>query len=61
MQLVRKDVTIRILAFNGKYLFVNADASNGQLREEKPDKNGDVFPSYSKDKCKPIKSMTLKS
>lgn len=48
-------VTTRNLTFNGKYLFVNADASNGQLRAEVLDKNGDVISSYSKEECKTVK------
>ncbi len=53
-------VTTRNLTFNGEYLFVNADASNGQLRAEILDVQGNVISSYSKDECKPVKTNGTK-
>jgi hypothetical protein len=45
----------RKLLFDGEYLFVNADASQGEIVAEVLDKNGKTISDFSKDKCKPIK------
>jgi hypothetical protein len=45
----------RKLTFDGEYLFVNADASQGEIFAEVLDKNGNPIRGFSKDKCKPVK------
>ena len=49
-------VTTKNLKFDGNYLFVNADASNGQLLAELLDEKGNVIEGYSKDLCTPLQS-----
>ena len=44
----------RPVTFKGKYLFVNAESSKGELRVEILDENNKVFKSFSKDNCIPI-------
>jgi hypothetical protein len=48
-------LTTRPLSFKGKYLFVNVDAKDGELRAEILDKDGNVIPSYTIQNCKPVK------
>jgi hypothetical protein len=48
-------LTTRPLSFKGKYLFVNVDAKDGELRAEILDKDGNVMPSYTTQNCKPVK------
>ena len=43
-------ITTRNLAIEGRYLFVNADASEGQIAAEILDEEGNVIPGYSKKK-----------
>jgi len=47
-------VITRKLTFKGKHLFVNADASKGQLLAELLDENGNVVKGYSKEDCIPV-------
>lgn len=49
-------LTTSPVVFKGKYFFVNVDAVNGELRIEALDENGKVIASFSKAKCKPIRS-----
>jgi hypothetical protein len=50
----RGTLTTRPLRFNGKHLFVNADARGGELRVEVLDRNGDVYPALARRLCMPI-------
>ncbi len=43
------------LFFEGKYLFVNADASRGHIVAEIMDNKGQIIDGYSKDQCLPVK------
>jgi len=45
----------RKLKFDGEFLFVNADASNGQLLAEVLNEKGQIIDGYSKDQCLPVK------
>jgi hypothetical protein len=44
-------LTTRPVRFDGKYLFVNADAVGGRLQAEVLDQNGNVIPQYSRNNC----------
>ncbi|QQO09943.1 hypothetical protein [Breznakiella homolactica] len=41
----------RPLTFTGKYLFVNADCSCGELRAEILDREGKIIPGFSREQC----------
>ena len=47
-------IVSRKITFNGNHLFVNADASKGQLLAELLDENGNVVKGYSKEDCIPV-------
>jgi len=49
-------LTTRPLRFSGKYLFVNADASEGELRVEVLDEAGEVLKGFGRLACKPIRA-----
>ena len=49
-------LTTRPVTFRGKYLFVNADAGEGELRVEVLDKDGGVIKSFIRSECAPIRS-----
>lgn len=54
-------LTRELIFDEGKYLFVNVDASKGgQLLAEVLDKNGSVIEGFSKDECQPIKDNSTK-
>ena len=44
------------VVFDGKYLFVNVDCPDGELKVEVLNKNGVVVPGFEKDKCVAIKT-----
>ena len=49
-------LTTRKVRFAGKYLFVNADASAGELRVEVLDAAGNVIGPFTKENCTPLKA-----
>ncbi len=49
-------LTTRSLRFGGKHLFVNADASAGELRVEVVDAAGRVVAPFTKENCIPLRS-----
>ncbi len=49
------ELTTRTLSFNGKYLFVNVNTKEGELRVELLDEKGNVIAPYSKENCIPIR------
>ena len=55
-----KTLLTRKLTFEGQYLFVNADASEGQLLAEILDEYGNVLEGFSKYQCKPIQTNSTK-
>ena len=48
-------LTTRSVRFGGKYLFVNVEAPEGELRAEVLDQDGKVIPPFSRDNCKPMR------
>ena len=44
----------RPIRFGGQYLFINADASHGEIRAEAQDEHGAVLPGYSLADCVPF-------
>lgn len=44
------------MRFQGKYLFVNVEAAEGELRVEVLDEHGQLVPACSKDRCQPIQA-----
>jgi len=44
----------RLLRFSGKYLFVNTDCDQGELRVEAIDKDGKVVEPFTRDNCVPV-------
>ena len=51
-------LTTRPVRFKGKYLFVNAAASRGQLTAEITDEAGNVIPPFSQANCIPVRGDT---
>jgi hypothetical protein len=49
-----RTVTTRPLRFSGTRLFVNADASAGEIRAEILDRGGRVIAPFSRDRCVPV-------
>ena len=49
-------LTTRAVAFNGQYLFVNADAHLGELKVEVLGRNGASFPQFEIEHCQPLRS-----
>jgi hypothetical protein len=47
-------LTTRPIAFEGPYLFVNADVDGGELRVEILDESDKSVPGFSRDDCVPI-------
>jgi len=47
-------LTTRPVTFKGKYLFVNLDAPQGELRVEVLDETGNVIAPFSADNCMPV-------
>ena len=47
-------LTTRLVKFNGKYLFINADVQGGELRVEVLDRDGKVYPALYHGLCMPI-------
>ncbi|MDA3923534.1 MAG: glycosyl hydrolase family 32 [Kiritimatiellae bacterium] len=47
-------LTTRPLSFTGKYLFVNADCPQGELRAEILDTDGNVIRPYTRENCMPF-------
>src|SRR5690606_35884498 len=48
-------LTTKPVVFDGKYLFVNVDCPEGELRVELLDEKNKVIQAYSYDKCKAVK------
>jgi hypothetical protein len=48
-------LTTRPLTFSGKYLFVNADVGEGELRVEVLDQSGEAIKGFGRAACKPIR------
>lgn len=53
-------LTTRVVTFNGKHFFVNADAGKGELRVEILDQEGNVITPFSKDHCHPVVTDSTK-
>jgi len=51
-------LTTRPVRFKGRYLFVNVDAPQGELRVEVLDRNGRVIEPFALDKCNPLQADT---
>ncbi len=49
-------LTTRPVTFSGRYLFVNADAEDGELLAEVLDKNGQPIEPFSRFNCSPIRT-----
>jgi hypothetical protein len=49
-------LTTRLITFNGRYLFVNIDCPQGELRVEILDKDNSVIIPFTADKCTSLKS-----
>lgn len=49
-------LTTRKVRFQGKHLFVNADATAGELRAEVLDADGHVIAPFTRDNCVPVKA-----
>jgi len=47
-------LTTRLVSFRGRYLFVNVDAPDGQLRVEVLDKVGRAIEPFTRDACRPL-------
>ncbi|MBN2294931.1 MAG: hypothetical protein JXM70_21060, partial [Pirellulales bacterium] len=48
------ELTTRPLKFSGKYLFVNLDATDGQLQAEVLDENGKVIEPFTRENCEAL-------
>jgi len=48
-------LTTRPVTFNGRHLFVNVDAPDGELRVEALDENGSVIEPFSQADCTPVR------
>src|SRR5262249_15433874 len=48
------NLTTRPVSFRGKHLFVNAEASGGEVRVEVLDREGKVTAPYTKENCDPL-------
>jgi hypothetical protein len=48
-------LTTRLVTFQGKYPFVNVDASRGELRVEVLDESGTPIPPFTRDNCWPVR------
>ncbi|MGQ9731835.1 MAG: hypothetical protein ACUVX8_11265 [Candidatus Zipacnadales bacterium] len=48
-------ITTRPVSFKGKYLFVNADISGGELQVEVLRESGQVVRRFSRERCRPVK------
>ena len=53
-------LTSRVVTFNGKHLFVNADVGQGELRVEVLDPEGRVLAPFSKENCLSVTSDSTK-
>lgn len=53
-----KTLTTRPLKFSGQNMFVNIDASQGEMQVEVLDNNGKVLEPYSRKNCQPIRANT---
>ena len=51
-------LTTRPVTFRGKYLFVNADVPDGELRAEVLDRTGNVVEPYTKANCRAVRADT---
>ncbi|MBN2129094.1 MAG: hypothetical protein JW741_06335, partial [Sedimentisphaerales bacterium] len=51
-------LTTRPVTFRGRYLFVNADVPNGELRAEVLDETGNVVEPYTKANCRALRADT---
>lgn len=49
-------LTTRPVIFDGRYLFVNADARNGQLSAEVLTRNGEVIPPFKRKNCRMLRA-----
>jgi hypothetical protein len=49
-------LTTRPVKFGGKFLFVNVDAPNGELRTEALDEKGNAVPPFTRDNCEPVRA-----
>lgn len=47
-------MTTRPVIFDGSYLFVNVDSSEGSLKAELLDEDGNVVDGFSADECEPV-------
>jgi hypothetical protein len=50
------ELTTRPVRFAGRHLFVNVEAPDGELRVEVLDRDGQVIPSFTRDRCVPIRA-----
>jgi hypothetical protein len=49
-------LTTRAVVFNGRYLFVNANARAGEIRVEVLGQDGSVLPPFERKNCQPLRS-----
>ncbi len=49
-------LTTRPLIFQGRYLFVNVDAGDGELRVEVLDRDGRAIPPFGREACNPVRA-----
>ena len=54
-------LTTRPVQFSGRYLFVNVDAADGELRVELLDRDGRVMAPFSADACVPLRQDSTKA
>jgi len=48
-------LTTRLVRFQGRHLFVNIEAPDGELRAEVIDQNGQLIEPFTKDNCEPVR------
>jgi hypothetical protein len=56
-----RSITTRPLRFSGSRLFVNAEIDNGELRAEVLDKDGHVVPSFTAQRCEPVRQDSTRA
>lgn len=54
------ELVTRVVTFKGKYLFVNLDAPEGELRAEVLDRDGKVISPFTLDNCNPLSANTTR-
>jgi hypothetical protein len=54
-------LTTRPVRFRGRHLFVNLDASNGELRVEALDEQGQPLAAWGRDRCRPVRGNSTRA